>query len=180
MGIYWRICNVRISVAYLGHCHRSMTPQTQEVNWTCIRHTEDVLNIFWTSYVRSIYVLCLRRIKSFAKMIITSKFYHTDVWHDPRYTCGFASCKHWKVSKQWQLCLTLSFSIFNLNQKGILGSKGLRLSYPNQKKIFPVSNFNLWEKNGELLICWNIFHSQITTQKNMKVPIHIILNQIYI
>ena len=45
------------------------------------------------------------------------------------------------------------FSIFPFNQKGILGSKGLRLSYPNQKKIFPVSNFNFWEENGELLIC---------------------------
>ena len=35
------------------------TPQTQDVNWTYIRRSEDVLDVFWTSYVRSIYVLCL-------------------------------------------------------------------------------------------------------------------------
>ena len=36
------------------------TPQTQDVNWIYIRPSEDVLDFFWTSYVRSIYVLCLR------------------------------------------------------------------------------------------------------------------------
>ena len=35
------------------------SPQTQDVNWTYIRRWEDVLDVFWTSYVRSIYVLCL-------------------------------------------------------------------------------------------------------------------------
>ena len=38
------------------------SPQTQDVNWTYIRRWEDVLDVFWTSYVRSIYVLCLRRL----------------------------------------------------------------------------------------------------------------------
>ena len=32
---------------------------TQDLNWTYIRRSEDVLGVFWTSYVRSIYVLCL-------------------------------------------------------------------------------------------------------------------------
>ena len=32
----------------------SMIPLTQDVNWTYIRHSEDVQDIFWTSYVRSI------------------------------------------------------------------------------------------------------------------------------
>ena len=36
-----------------------LTQQTQDVNWTYIRHSEDVLDVFWTSYVRSIYGLCL-------------------------------------------------------------------------------------------------------------------------
>ena len=36
-------------------------PQMQDVNWTYIRRLEDVLDVFWTSYVRSIYVLRLRR-----------------------------------------------------------------------------------------------------------------------
>ena len=31
----------------------------QDVNWTYLKRSEDVLNIFWTSYVRSVYVLCL-------------------------------------------------------------------------------------------------------------------------
>ena len=42
------------------------TPWTQDVNWTYVRHSEDVLHVFWTSYVRSIYVLCpgvIKRVK---------------------------------------------------------------------------------------------------------------------
>ena len=35
--------------------------QTQDVNWPYISRPEgDALDVFWTSYVRSIYVLCLR------------------------------------------------------------------------------------------------------------------------
>ena len=36
------------------------TPLTQDVNWMHIRRSEDIQNVFWTSYVRSIYTLCLR------------------------------------------------------------------------------------------------------------------------
>ena len=39
---------------------RIVTPQTQDINWTYIGRSEDILDVFWTSYVRSIYVLCLR------------------------------------------------------------------------------------------------------------------------
>ena len=35
-------------------------PVEQTVNWTYIKRSEDVLDIFWTSYVRSVYVLCLQ------------------------------------------------------------------------------------------------------------------------
>ena len=42
------------------------TQWTQDVNWTYIRRSEDVQDVFWTSYVRSIYVclfgLCVLRI----------------------------------------------------------------------------------------------------------------------
>ena len=31
---------------------------TLDVNWTCIRRSEDFQDVFWTSYVPSIYVLC--------------------------------------------------------------------------------------------------------------------------
>ena len=34
------------------------TPWTQWENGTFIRRSEDVYDIFWTSYVRPIYVLC--------------------------------------------------------------------------------------------------------------------------
>ena len=37
-----------------------LSPLTQGVNWTYIRRSEDVLDVFWTSYVRSFYVLCLQ------------------------------------------------------------------------------------------------------------------------
>ena len=33
-------------------------PWTQDVNWTYIRRSEDVHGVFWTSHIRSIYVLC--------------------------------------------------------------------------------------------------------------------------
>ena len=33
--------------------------QTQDVNWTYIWRSEDVLDVFWTSYAPSIYGLCL-------------------------------------------------------------------------------------------------------------------------
>ena len=35
-----------------------ISPKTQGVKRTYIRHSKDVLDVFWTSYVRSIYVLC--------------------------------------------------------------------------------------------------------------------------
>ena len=33
------------------------TPWTQDLNWTYISRSENVLDVFWTSYVSSIYVL---------------------------------------------------------------------------------------------------------------------------
>ena len=43
-------------------CIFTDTPWTQDVNWTYIRRSEDVQNVFLMSYVRSLYVLCLRGI----------------------------------------------------------------------------------------------------------------------
>ena len=42
-----------------GVLQKHSSPSTQDVNWTYIRRSEDVLDVFWTSYVRSVYVLCL-------------------------------------------------------------------------------------------------------------------------
>ena len=36
----------------------SYSPWTQDVNWMYIRRSKDVQDIFWTSYIRSTYVLC--------------------------------------------------------------------------------------------------------------------------
>ena len=36
------------------------SPQTQDVSWKYMRRSENVVDVFWTSHVRSIYVLCLR------------------------------------------------------------------------------------------------------------------------
>ena len=65
------ICNVHFS----NHVNQSyfcvyLSPWTQDVNWTCIRRSENVLDIFWTSYVRSMYGLVLPVSKSIAKQII--------------------------------------------------------------------------------------------------------------
>ena len=51
------ICGV---VIHLSFCSNQTvdSPWTQEVNWTYIRRSEDVLDALWTFYVRSIYVLC--------------------------------------------------------------------------------------------------------------------------
>ena len=38
----------------------STYPQTQDVNWTYVKRSDDVQDVFRTSYVLSIYVLCLR------------------------------------------------------------------------------------------------------------------------
>ena len=37
-----------------------ISPWTQNVNWTYIKRSKDVQNVFWTPYVRWIYVLCLQ------------------------------------------------------------------------------------------------------------------------
>ena len=49
-------------MSFLGYQKAYLEPslQTQGVNWTYIRRSEDVQDVFWTSCVRSIYVLCLR------------------------------------------------------------------------------------------------------------------------
>ena len=46
---------------FLNDFERQLAPPlTQDVNWAHIRRSEEVQDVFWTSYVRSIYVLCLR------------------------------------------------------------------------------------------------------------------------
>ena len=39
--------------------NRAERPGTLDVNWMYTRRSEDALNVFWTSYVRSIYALWL-------------------------------------------------------------------------------------------------------------------------
>ena len=41
------------------HFHKVYTILTQDVTWMYIRFSEDVLDVFWTSYVRPIYALYL-------------------------------------------------------------------------------------------------------------------------
>ena len=50
---------------------------SQDVSWTYIRRLEDVLEVFWTSYVRSIYVLCLRGVMYLRKC----KSQHLNKWN---------------------------------------------------------------------------------------------------
>ena len=52
MEIYW-------SEKIQPDSEHMTSPETQDVNWTYIRRSEDVQDAFWKFYVRSIYVLCL-------------------------------------------------------------------------------------------------------------------------
>ena len=76
-----------------------MTPQTQDVNWTYTRRSENVQNVFWTSYVRSIYVQCLRgrRLSNYILIIFlpfsTSHVYrsiHLEVFYEKGVIKNFA------------------------------------------------------------------------------------------
>ena len=49
------------------------TLQTQDVNWTHIRRSEDAMDVFWTSFVCLIYSLCLRGHSVKHKSIYTNK-----------------------------------------------------------------------------------------------------------
>ena len=57
---YYGITNDLIYTAQYSVNCLAISPWTQDVNWKYIRHSEDVQDVFWTSYVRSVYVLCLR------------------------------------------------------------------------------------------------------------------------
>ena len=52
---------------------KNPTPYTQDVNWTYIRRSEDVQDVFWTSSERSIYILYLRGIALHQKVSLYSK-----------------------------------------------------------------------------------------------------------
>ena len=52
----WGFFNPGISQLKIGaNPNMNITPLKWDVNWTYIKRSEDV---YWTSYVRSIYVLC--------------------------------------------------------------------------------------------------------------------------
>ena len=59
--IWYHLCNLKTVKNAHGRVLLLLkwSQQTQDVNQTYIRRSEDVLDVFWTSYVRSIYVLCL-------------------------------------------------------------------------------------------------------------------------
>ena len=52
--IPWQILNIFCLIFFLFEHY---FPWTQAVNWTYVRRSKHVLHVFWTSYVRSIYVL---------------------------------------------------------------------------------------------------------------------------
>ena len=59
--IIWKSCSDYKKETLICYGQIAPTsPYTQDVNWTYIRRSEDEQDICWTSYVRSIYVLCLR------------------------------------------------------------------------------------------------------------------------
>ena len=52
------------------------TSWAQDVNWKYIRRSEEAQGVFWTSYVRSIYILCSggKRVKKVAKTYQESSY----------------------------------------------------------------------------------------------------------
>ena len=60
------ICNIKTYIK---------NPWTQDVNWTYIRCSEDAQNVFWTSIVLSIYVLCLG--EKIQKIRLFDSIFHT-------------------------------------------------------------------------------------------------------
>ena len=74
--------------------HYFCTPSTQDINWTYLRRSEDVQNVFWTSYARSIYVL------------YPEDSYQQSLWTN---TCSKSTLAKLKLEFGWScLCLGLS------------------------------------------------------------------------
>ena len=75
-----------------------VTPQTQDANWTYIRRSEDVRDVFWTSNARSIYVLCLRgRSMHQRKWMVFNRSSHLpNIFHKKEF-CNIKQT-HWKIS----------------------------------------------------------------------------------
>ena len=47
---------IRVTLAFYG-LSTEIYPQTQDINWTYVKCSEDVMGVFWTSYVPSVQVL---------------------------------------------------------------------------------------------------------------------------
>ena len=64
---------------------KDLSPETQDVKWKYIRRSEDVQDVFWTSYVRSSYVVCLRECHSlfFSKLagVRPANLLKKRLWH---------------------------------------------------------------------------------------------------
>lgn len=74
-----RSCHI-LYVLTCTNCFCLLTPCAQNITWTYLRHSEGVLNVFWTSFVRWIYVLCpggkhlFFQKKSLSKLLLTFHF----------------------------------------------------------------------------------------------------------
>ena len=95
-------------------CIYPPTQLTQDVNWTYTIHSEDVLDVFWTSYVRPIYVLCLLGILwtsyLFSRQIIA-------VWAD---IPSFKFNKKIKLKNVFKKFLDTSWKFMMITFKGLL------------------------------------------------------------
>ena len=54
----WNTEDRQVKLSLNSRVKISLSPWIRGVIWTCKRHPEDIQEVFWTSYVRSIYVLC--------------------------------------------------------------------------------------------------------------------------
>ena len=100
----------------LGEKFLLVTPQTQDVNWTYIRRSEDAQDVLWTSYVRLIYVLCLRGIwfppNANPWQFIIKVFQWTHLcWFAIDSTSKFHMERSWKLHWFWKANLPGDYDI---------------------------------------------------------------------
>ena len=86
--------------------------KTQDVNWTYIRRSEDVLDVFWTSYVRSVYVLGLRG-GAFIEFLLIPEYFSLFCFFEVLQS-DFKNSQCVKIVQIWSFFWSV-FSEFELN-----------------------------------------------------------------
>ena len=77
-----------------------LTQSSQDVNWTYIRRSEDIQDVFWTSYMRSVYVLCRLGSETYFFLHIHNHLPHS---HDGSDTCHEHMSREYHILHRYPL-----------------------------------------------------------------------------